>query len=122
MNAQIINTPTGDELVIISRADYDALLARAEDEDAATARVIARTNGEEAFPESLWEEIEAGTHPVAAFRKYRKLTQADLAKASTISQGFISELEQTGKKMSLATLHKLARALEVPTSALIPEA
>ena len=28
MNAQTIKTPAGDEMVILSRADYDALLAR----------------------------------------------------------------------------------------------
>jgi DNA-binding XRE family transcriptional regulator len=123
MNApQIINTDAG-ELVVIPRADYDALVARAaeSDEDSMTARVIARTNGEEAFPESLWEAIEEGAHPVEVFRRYRGLTQAQLSKASKVSQGFISELEKNGKTPSLATLQKLSRALGVPGTSLIPE-
>jgi DNA-binding XRE family transcriptional regulator len=120
---QIINTEAGD-LVVLTRDDYDALVARAAeaaDEDTMTARVIARTNGEEAFPESVWEAIEGGDHPVAVFRKYRDMTQAELAKDSGVSQGFISELEKSGKTPSLSTMQKVAQALRVPTTALIPD-
>jgi ribosome-binding protein aMBF1 (putative translation factor) len=120
---QIITTEAGD-LVVLPRADYDALLARAGDgdaEDIMTARIIARTDREEAFPESVWAAIENGAHPVEVFRKHRGMTQAQLSASSKVSQGFISELEKSGKTPSLSTLQKLGQALGVTGTMLVPE-
>jgi DNA-binding transcriptional regulator YiaG len=125
---QIIHTAAGEELVVLPRADYETLLARAGDsdaEDAVTARLLAETDravaeGQDAaLPEAVWEAIEAGAHPVAALRKWRGLTQVELAKACRLSQGFVSELEQGAKAPSLATLRVLSRVLKVPTAILM---
>ena len=71
--SQIIHTD-GEDLVVIPRSDYEALLARAGDEaseDAATARIIAATDakiarGEDvALPAAVWAAIESGEHPVS---------------------------------------------------------
>jgi len=80
---QIIHTD-GEDLVVIPRRDYDALLARAGDEaseDAMTARIVEATDakiarGEDvALPTAVWAAIESGEHPIRAIRKYRGLTQ-----------------------------------------------
>ena len=80
---QIILTD-GEDLVVIPRSDYEALLARAGDEaseDAMTARIIEATDakiarGEDvALPTAVWAAIESGEHPIRAIRKYRGLTQ-----------------------------------------------
>ena len=80
---QIIQTD-GEDLVVIPRRDYEALLARAGDEaseDAMTARIVEATDakiarGEDvALPTAVWAAIESGEHPIRAIRKYRGLTQ-----------------------------------------------
>lgn len=115
---QIIKTEAGEELVVLPRREYDAILARAGDEDAEdrmAARIIeeARARGDVPIPVAVWEEIEAGVSPVGPIRKWRKLTQAELADKAGISQGYLSEIE-TGKKIGdVATLRAISRALGV---------
>jgi len=127
---QFIRTEAGEELVVITRADFDALLARAGDpaaEDVMTARIVERTDqalasGQDvALPESVWEEIEGGANPLAVVRKHRGLTQAKLSAAADVSQGFLSELEGGAKQPSLAVLTRLSRVLQVPGTVLFPQ-
>src|SRR6266446_2042904 len=68
---QIIQTD-GEDLVVITRSDYEALLARAGDdasEDAMTARIVEATDakiarGEDvALPAAVWDAIESGEQP-----------------------------------------------------------
>jgi hypothetical protein len=99
--SQIIHTD-GEDLVVIPRSDYEALLARAGDEaseDAATARIVAATDakiarGEDvALPATVWAAIESGEHPVRAIRKYRGLTQMDVARLA----GFVKAILPTSR-------------------------
>jgi transcriptional regulator with XRE-family HTH domain len=115
---QIITTETGEELVVLTRHDYDAMLARAGDEDAEdrmTERIVtdARARGDIAIPVAVWREIEATASPVAPLRKWRGLTQTELSHLAGISQGYLSEIE-TGKKTGdIKTLRAIAHALRV---------
>src|SRR5260370_5023827 len=101
-----IMQPDGEDLVVITRSDYEALLARAGDEaseDAMTARIVEATGakiarGEDvALPAAVWAAIESGEHPMRAIRKYRGLTQIDVAEQAGLPQGYISDLA-AGKK------------------------
>jgi transcriptional regulator with XRE-family HTH domain len=47
-------------------------------------------------------------------RRWRGLSQADLAAQIEIRQGFLSDLETGRRKGSAATIEKLAAALDVP--------
>lgn len=56
-------------------------------------------------------------------RKRRGLSQKQLSERSGVSESYISKLEQEavdGKRLRLETARNLARALHVPTSALVP--
>lgn len=125
---QIIHSEGGDEMVVLSRRDYEALLARAGDEaaeDAMSSRLIAEAKaalaaGEDVMiPANVWEEIEAAPSPIAALRRWRGLTQVQLAAAMGVSQGFVSDLEGGRKTGSVETLRKVAAALNVPLDALV---
>ncbi|MCX5571465.1 helix-turn-helix domain-containing protein [Kaistia nematophila] len=117
-----------DEIVVLSRRDYDALMARSGDEaaeDRMTAAIIADSDAaiaagaDIALPESVWAAIEAGDTPVRAIRKHRGMTQAGLAAAAGVTQGYIADIE-TGKKAgSTETLKAIARALAVPLDTLV---
>jgi DNA-binding XRE family transcriptional regulator len=120
---QIIRTPSGDELVVLPREEYEVLLARLGDEDAedaVAARLIresleAEKRGEEIFlPTETWEQIETGTHPIEAIRRFRGLTQTQLASKAGITQGFLSEIENRKKTGDVSVLKRVAAALGAP--------
>ena len=124
---QIIHT-NGEDLVVIPRRDYEALLARAGDdasEDAMTARIIAATDakiarGEDiALPTTVWAAIESGEHPIRAIRQYRGLTQIEVAKRASLRQGYIADIEAGKKKGSAASLKAIAAPLEVPLDVIV---
>jgi DNA-binding XRE family transcriptional regulator len=124
---QIIHTE-GEDLMVIPRSEYEALLARAGDEaseDAATARIVAATDakiarGEDvALPATLWAAIESGEHPVRAIRKYRGLTQIDVAERAGLRQGYIADIEAGRKTGSAASLKAIAAALAVPLDVIV---
>lgn len=122
---QYITVPDGEDLAVLTRRDYEALLARAGDaaaEDAMTARILIETAADVAIPESVWTEIERGTKPLRAVRKWRGLTQVQLAEAVGVSQGYIAGLEGTdGKHGSPAVWRKLGKALGVTVDTLTDE-
>ena len=124
---QIIHTD-GEDLVVIPRRDYEALLARAGDEaseDAMTARIIEATDakiarGEEvALPTGVWAAIESGEHPIRAIRKYRGLTQIDVAEQARLRQSYIADIEAGKKTGSAASLKAIAAALGVPLDVIV---
>jgi DNA-binding XRE family transcriptional regulator len=124
---QIIQTG-GEDLVVIPRGDYEALLARAGEtasEDVLTARIVDETSakigqGEDvALPGTVWEEMEGGEHPVRAIRKYRGLTQASVAERAGLRQGYIADIEGGRKTGSAASLKAIAKALGVPMGVLV---
>jgi DNA-binding XRE family transcriptional regulator len=128
MTPQIIRTEGAEELVVLSHRDYVALLARAGEaaaEDELIAQIVdasraAQARGEDvALAEAVWRAIEAGESPVKVLRKHRGLTQAELAAAAGVSQGYVAELEAGRKSGAPETLKALARALGVPLDVLV---
>ena len=118
---QIITTESGEELVVLSRREYEALAARqveGEPGQPAAGRIRAQTAGGVPIPESVLQEIEAAPSPIAPLREWRGLTQAELAAAAGISQGYLSALEAGRKGGDAHTLHAIARTLDVGLDAL----
>ena len=125
-NVQSIFTPNGEELIVISRADYDDLVAGVVDldDDAVAARIVADSlaaieRGEDiALPEEIWARLEARESPVRVLREFRAMTQTDLAKAADISQSYLSEIERGARDGTISTIKAIARALAVPLTVL----
>ena len=119
---QTLRTPSGEELVVIPRAEFDRLsaLAAEAEEDLAdiaaydSAKATFEAGGSIAFPADLSRLLLKHKSRLAAARKWRGLSQAELATKAGIAQGYISDLE-TGRRKGLAeTLERLAAALSVP--------
>jgi len=123
-DVQIIHSPSGEEMVVLSRVEYEALKARAADaeedaDDAAIylARKAALTAGKDfLLPPEVSTFILKGDSLLKATRRWRGLSQADLAQASGIGQGYLSDLENRRRTGTPETLGKLARALDVPVT------
>lgn len=123
MKVQFIKTPSGDEIAILPRADYEALLALADgddsdEDDAADVAIydarMAALKPEDILPPEVSALILKGHGTLKAVRIWRGMTQADLAERSKLTQGFISELERTRRGLSVTTAVTLADVLDVP--------
>ncbi|HYP58239.1 MAG TPA: helix-turn-helix transcriptional regulator [Beijerinckia sp.] len=126
---QIIRTPSGEELVVIPRAEYEALVAAVADaeEDVADAAIYdARkkdlAQGRDiALPVEVSQSILRGDSLLKALRKWRNLTQIELAQATGLGQGYISDLESQRRGGTTETLNAIAKALDVDPSWLVRE-
>lgn len=120
---QFIRAPGGEELVVLSREDYDDLVARAADvdEDEADAALYAeraadlKAGRDVVLPPEVSARLLKGATLIKALRKWRKLTQVQMAERTGQSQSYLSEIEaEGGKKGSPEVLAKIAEALDVP--------
>lgn len=119
---QTFSAPDGTEMVVLTAAEYARLKLLAEDaEDVEEAqRILARIEaGEGTVPGEVVDLIiDKELHPIAAWRKYRGLSQAALARKAGLSQVWVSRIEAGGGYGSRETRRKLADALEAPVWAL----
>ncbi len=118
---QFLRTPAGEELVVLTRADYDALLealAEAEEEAADIALYDVRKAEGAATDAKLPPDVSAamlrGARLLEALRDWRGFTQTRLAEATGLAQGYISDIERGRRQGSRETLTRLAEALDVP--------
>jgi len=123
---QIIRTPGGEELVVVPRAEYEALLDRADHEaedadDVAVydARKAELTAGGVVLPTEVSVAILRGYSRLKAIRHWRDETQLHLAFKTDIGQGYLSDLENGRRTGTPETLGKLAQALDVPVEWLL---
>jgi DNA-binding XRE family transcriptional regulator len=118
-------TPKGDEIVILSRAEYDALAMGQRDEDAHDAaranQILAELakGSETLLTSEQADALLAAKTPLAFWRKHRGLTQEALSKLVGVAQGFISEIENGSKTGDVQTLAAAARALEISLDDLV---
>lgn len=117
-------TPQGDDIVILSRAEYDALTAGGREEAAGAAHANAIlagiANGTEVLltSEEADQLLDAKT-PLAFWRKHRRMTQQALSKSIGVAQGFISEIENGTKTGDVQTLAAMARVLAISLDDLV---
>lgn len=106
LNLQIIKSLSGKpEFVLIPVAVYRALREQIEDEIAGLE--AAKENGGDYVPFALEDYAD---NPIALARMKANLTQKELAKRLSVSQAYISKVEQQ-KKISPKLLAKLNAAL-----------
>jgi len=121
-------TPSGDELVILTRAEYDALVEAAESaaEDAADARIYAErkaalaAGADSILPPEVSAAIQRGDSRIKAIRKWRGVGQVELAAAVGIVQGHLSDVENGRRSMTGELAKRLSAQLDVPESWLAP--
>jgi predicted transcriptional regulator len=96
----------------MSQADY------AIAEDAADAAIYdarkAELEGSEIFPAEVSMAILRGESRLKALRKWRGLTQSEIAEKTGLTQSFLSDLESRRRTASRDTAEKIADALAVP--------
>ena len=127
-DVQIIRSPSGEELVVLPRAEYEALLAaaaEAEEDAADLALYDARkaqlaTGADDALPEAVSMLLLRGKSRLKAIRLWRKISQTQLADSAGIGQGYLSDLESGRRAGSSEVLRTLAGCLDVPLEWIAP--
>jgi hypothetical protein len=125
MSVRFQKTPRG-EVAILPRKDYEALVVKASeaDEDAGTARLVARARNEVAggaplLPKDIVDRLANGEHPVRVIREWRDVTQVYLSFKTNLSQGHISDIENGRRTGTIAALRLIADTLQVPLDLLV---
>jgi len=118
----IIKTPGGEELVVIPRADYEALVSAANSaaEDAADVAIfdarMAELSEKDRLPAEVSMAILRGDRRVKAIRKWRGMKQIELARKAGVTQGALSDIESGRRSPSAELTAKIAAALDVDPS------
>lgn len=91
--------------------DNAEMLADVKAYDAAKERL--ERGEDEIIPLEITERRLAGENAVKVWREHRGMTQEHLAKVSGVSRPMIAAIEARRKRGGIATLKKLAGALEI---------
>lgn len=121
MNSVVsFKTPNGEELVVLSRGDYDALVRLAEIaedlEDLAAVEAYKQrvaAGEEESVPSEFVDRLIDGESPIRVWRDFRGLSSKELANAAGISAAYLSEIETGKKEGSISVFRNIAKALRV---------
>lgn len=92
--------------------------ARDEDGDIAAYDAAIRRD-EESFPSEVADRLIAGDSPVKVFRKFRRMTQGELAAETGTSAAYLSQIETGRRTGSVKLLSRLASALGVEIDDLV---
>ena len=109
---QFFKMPSGEEVAILPRAEYEALVAEMSDaeEDAADLAMFDARMAEASprLSPAVSMAVLRGDSLLKAVREWRGLTQTHVAAKSDISQGHLSDIESGRRKATTRTLAQLA--------------
>jgi len=117
VSAQIIENNGVPEYAVVPIADYRALIEKAEMlDDVATfdkAQAILAAGEDELVPSDVVDSLLANVNAVKVWREYRGMSQATLADAAGLSQGYIAQIENGKREGKIDAYRAIASVLEV---------
>lgn len=123
MKVQFVTTPSGDDMAILSRKDYEELLERLaefeEDEGDVALYDARKAELNPALPDEVSQRVLKGERLLKAIRHWRDITQMQVESKTGIAQGYLSDLESGRRKGTEETLCKLASLYDIPSEWLI---
>lgn len=122
MTAQIVEI-AGQKIAMLPLADYNRLLELAEDQAdvAASERAdLRRAEGEEYVSFDLVDAIINGENALRVWRKYRGLTQDQLAEKANVRKATLSEIENGKAQGKPAIWRAFADVLNVTVDDILP--
>lgn len=126
--AQFIKGPSGEELAVIPKAEYERLKKLAASEDVGIDRVVGRARaaiarGDEVLlPKKVVDRLAEGENAIRVLREWKGMTQLYLSSKTGLSQSYLSDIENGRRIGSAETLSVIARVLGVPLDLLVPTA
>lgn len=107
------------QYAVLPKKEFEQLLDRLEELEDLRDLKKAKASKEERLPAHIVHRILDGESPVKVFRKYRELTQKELANEAKITRNYLSMLEQGKRIGTKSTLKAIATALKVSIDDLI---
>jgi DNA-binding XRE family transcriptional regulator len=115
MSVQIIERDGKPLYAVIPFEDYESLLLAArtagEDQDISAIRASIDA-GEETYPLEFVEKLIETDSKLREWRKYRGMTQLQLAEKAALSQGAIATIERGKRTPNMETARRLASTLQ----------
>ena len=111
-------SPGGDEMAILPRAELEALRDAADHAKALADYRSGRTPGLTSEQALAFAQAPS---PLGFWRKFRGLTQAQLAAEAGIAQNYLSDLENGKRTGDVALWMRLAKALDLSVEELVDE-
>lgn len=112
-------TPGGEDLVVLSRVEYERLVDQADIAAADKVKADIAAGRDEMIPAEIVNRLLDGENKVRVWRSHRGLSARDLAATSGLSAPYISEIEGGKKEGSLAAMKAIAAALRVDLDDLV---
>jgi DNA-binding XRE family transcriptional regulator len=113
----IITSPSGDKLAVLPLADYERLIASAEDAEDVRAYDEAKLRlavaEDELISASVVDRLLDGDNPVRVWREHRALSAKSLATKAGISASYLSQIENGQRDGSFETMKAIAQALSI---------
>lgn len=106
--AELVDEAERAELVVMTPEDLADLI-----EDAEATAAYHRTLGRETVPHELARRLLAQENPVRVWREHRGCSLRRLAERARIGVGYLSQIENGERKGTVATLKKIAAALDI---------
>jgi DNA-binding XRE family transcriptional regulator len=112
-----------NEMLTISKLEYEKLCAAAEDltdlKAYDTATAMLADSAEELIPAEFVNRLLNGHSPLKVYREIRGYTQAQLAQLAEVNRTTIGEIKIGRKQGSVATLSRLANLLDITIDDLV---
>jgi len=119
IHPQIISKNDLPEFVVLPYEEYQNLLVTLEEREDIKEIEEFHSSKQHTIPFELLRAIAAGTSPVRAFREFRSLSQAKLAKETGITRQYLCQIENKQRKGTGKVLKKIATILNVDLDLLI---
>lgn len=115
-------TPGGENLIIISRDEFDRAIEDAVDVALARRVQDAVSSGDDEYisDDVAKRLMDGDDHPVKIYREYRGLKQGELANLASITAPMVSDIENRKTNAGLSVYIKLAKALNVGLEDIVP--
>lgn len=111
---ELARTLSGDEMIVLSAAEYEALKDTSADQLDALAleKALEEQEGLPTMPHELVDQLLSGDiSPLSAWRQAVGLTQQELAEKAGVRKATISEIENGKLDPRLSTLEKISDVL-----------
>ena len=109
----------GKRFVLVPEKTYGRMVEDLDDLGDIRAYDRAVAKPQEFVPADVADRLIARENPVRVWRRYRGLTQQQLAQKARISKPYLSQLESGAREASLSVLKRLAAALKLDVDDLI---
>lgn len=116
---QTITSPSGETLVVLPLAEYEALIDASDVAEAQKTRAGLASDQEELVPAEVVARLINAENPIRVWREHRGLSAKALAEAAGISSPYLSELETGKKEGKVSVLKRIAEALSVDLDDLV---